>query len=245
MQGIVPEMLVVDGVVLQRPDQVQQVVGLGDEDPGFVQDVQNPGYDLVDFGHVREDVGCGHKAGGAVFAVQPSGAVSSEKKSLEAVDTPFVCKPGPVRGVDAQNPAAPVLEVGQQRAVVGADVDDKRGAVEAQPVPAPFEQVREILPENACGTARVGIPRRKQDFRVHLAADLHQVRVRAVEKLQGGTWAVRREVRPPVACRSPAAQKPRNRTDCRFVDWLIWQRVIVSGSCGRHACASCSMSRVR
>ena len=57
VQRVVAEVLVVDGVVLQRLEQGDQVVRLRDEDAVVIQEMKDAVEDVVDVLHVREDVG--------------------------------------------------------------------------------------------------------------------------------------------------------------------------------------------
>ena len=87
--------------------------------------------------------------------------------------------------LDAEHAVAAFLEIRQQRAVVGADIDDEVLRPEAEHGGGFAVQVGEIVAQQLGGAAGVGIFRREDDHRIDGKAELHQVALLAMQQIGG------------------------------------------------------------
>ena len=98
--------------------------------------------------------------------------------ALDGRDAAAVGDVADIGRLDAEDAVAAVLEVRQQRAVVGADIDDEIVLAEAEHGGDLAVQIGEIVAQQIGGAAGVGIFRREDDDRIDREAELHQVAVR-------------------------------------------------------------------
>ena len=85
--------------------------------------------------------------------------------------------------LDAEHAMAAVLEIRQQRAVIGADIDDQIVRAQSQHGGGFAVQVGEIVAQQFGGAAGVGIFRREDDDRIDREPELHQVAVTAMQEI--------------------------------------------------------------
>ena len=86
--------------------------------------------------------------------------------ALERRDALAVGDVADVGRLDAEHAMAAILEVRQQRAVVGADIDDEVVTAKAEQGGALALQIGEIVAQQFGGAAGVGIFRREDDDRI-------------------------------------------------------------------------------
>ena len=176
-------MLVVDGVVLQRLDQRQQVVRLRDEDPIVVQHRQDRFDDLVDVLDVREHVGRRDDLRAPVLLDDLRGGLRPEER-VDGRDAALHRDLEGVGRLDAAHAVAALVEIRQQRAVVRPDVDRQRLFPDRIEPHHFVVQLGEVLAQDARRAARVGVVRREQDCGIDDEAELHELAVRAVQQLR-------------------------------------------------------------
>ena len=75
------------------------------------------------------------------------------------------------------------LEIGQQCAVVGSNVDDEVLCLELEQLVGLFVQRRKIVAQDARCAARVGIARRKDDLWIDSQSELHELALRTIEQV--------------------------------------------------------------
>ena len=85
--------------------------------------------------------------------------------------------------LDSLHPMSAALEVGEQRAVVGSDVDDEVLCLELEQLVGLFVQRRKIVAQNARCATRVGIARRKDDLWIDGQPELHELALRTIEQV--------------------------------------------------------------
>ena len=85
--------------------------------------------------------------------------------------------------LDAEHAVAGFLEIRQQRAVIGADIDHEIVFPQAQHRRGFAGEIGEIVAQQLRGAAGVGIVRRKDDDGIDREAELHQLAVAAVEQV--------------------------------------------------------------
>ena len=213
----------IDRIELQGADQVQQVVGLGDENaPCASRTSRIPSTTASTSGHVREHIRCGHEIGGAILprprpvrfpSRRTSGGwgclFSFASRALSVGSMPRTRQP-------------PSLKFASSVPSFGADVG-LRTTWRRCPPGLCIVRTGQRNCRGECAWFRWcrDIPGRKQDFRVHLTADLHQVRVRAVQQFKGVHRTCFGPSAQPIACRSPEERSPRKSTDSRFAELLI------------------------
>ena len=123
-QRVVAQVLVVDRVVLERLDQVAEIVRLRDEHPLAADEASNRLDHLVHVRNVCEDV-CGrHHPRLTVFSQDGVDGAGAEER-LQGRDPALACARPGVSRLDAEHAVSCVLKVREQRAVVGADVEDE------------------------------------------------------------------------------------------------------------------------
>ena len=98
--GIVTQMLVIDGVVLQGLDERKQVVGFGDKDAAVVEEFEDAIDDFMDVFDMGENIGRGEHAG---FALRGQGGFhgGAIEEGNEGVDAAFLGELAGVGGLDA------------------------------------------------------------------------------------------------------------------------------------------------
>src|SRR5262249_17984286 len=84
--------------------------------------------------------------------------------------------------LDAKHAVAGVLEVRQQRAVIGANIDHHIFFAQVQHAGGFALQISEIVSQQFSGPAGVGIFRRENDYGINCQAELYQVTVAAVKE---------------------------------------------------------------
>ena len=120
--GIVPQMLVIDGVVLQIIEQADQVMRFRDEHAVGRKHFHDAFDDRVDVLDMRETIRGGDHLGGAVLFLDLARDILGEI-ALQRRNAAVVGDLRHVGRLDAENAVAALLEVRDQRAVVRADVD--------------------------------------------------------------------------------------------------------------------------
>ena len=173
----------IDGVVLHRLDQSEQVVGLGNEQPVGGQKVGDRRDHAMGFGDVGEHVGGGNHPGLAV-AFQHLGDGGLVEVASQRLDAPFARHQSRLRRFDAQHPVPALQEIAEQRAVVRADVDHQIIGRERQHRHRLHIQVGEVLAQDAGRAGQVGIAKGKQHLGIDLEADLDMAAGRAADHLE-------------------------------------------------------------
>ena len=130
-QRVVAQMLVIDGVVLQRVEQADEVMQLGNERAAGLEHIDNAVDDRVHVLDMGKAVRRGDDAGRPVLAPDLACDGGAEI-TLDGRDAALVGDVADVGRLDAQHAMAAVLEVRQQRAVVGADIDNQIVFAETQ-----------------------------------------------------------------------------------------------------------------
>jgi len=128
---VVAQVLVIDRVVLQHFEELDEIVRFRDEHAVGRQHLDDAFDDGVNILDVGEAVRAGDDLGGAVLFLHLTGdglaEIALQGRNAAAVgDLRHVCR------LDAENAMATVLEIGNERAVVRADIDDKIILAEAK-----------------------------------------------------------------------------------------------------------------
>ena len=177
-------MFVINRVVLERFEERTKIMGLGDENTIVAQEGQNSGHDVVDIFDVGENVRRRDDLSFSLFSRRLSRDFLCKKRNHRwnpALDRQF-------RGVGRLNPKhahAVFLEVAQERAVVGTDVDDQLIGFERI---KGFHFAREfgkVLAKDFRRAAGVWIRRWKKNCRIHDQSELGESAVLAKQQLRG------------------------------------------------------------
>ncbi len=145
-------MLVVDGVELSPPDQLEDVRHLDAHRAAWRQHRGQPGGEVVQVGHVRQHVVRHHQVRLAVLAHQRPRQLGTEELR-QGRHTLLLGRRRDVPGrVDAEHADAARHEVAQQVAVVRRHLDDERGRAQALSLGSGRAETRRMIEP----TGRVG-----------------------------------------------------------------------------------------
>ena len=174
--GIVTQVLVINGVVLQPVEQPNQVVRLGDEHAVGRKHLQNAiddGMHVLDMGKA---IGGGDDLGGAMLGLDLLRHLLAEI-ALDGRDAAVIGDFGHIGRLDAKDAMAALLEIRNQRAVVGADIDDQVILAEREHLGRLGVKLGEIVAQHLGHATGVGIFRREDDDRIDRKPELHQLAV--------------------------------------------------------------------
>src|ERR1019366_4406063 len=116
-------MLVIDRVVLQRVEQADEIMRLGDEYAAVLQHLNDAVDNRMHILDMGETIGGRDDARRPMLALDLARHFDAEI-ALERLYAALVSDVANVRRLNAEHAMAAALEVRQQRAVVGADIDD-------------------------------------------------------------------------------------------------------------------------
>jgi hypothetical protein len=182
-QMIITQMLVIDGVVLQRFDERQKIVVFRYENAILANkrhDAVNHGVNVRDVG---KDIGGSDDFGWTEVILGLSRAFKPEKTHPGA-DAARIGVIGRARRFDAQHRMSAGHEIRQQCSVVGTDIHAEIVGSEIEHFGACFVQVGEIVAQDACAVRAVGITGGKQYVGIDLQADLNQTAIAAAQPFQ-------------------------------------------------------------
>ena len=180
--GIMAQMLVINGVVLQIVEQPDQVVRFRNEHAvgcEHFQDALDDGVYVLDMGKA---IRRGDHLRGAVFLLHLASHFLREV-ALDGRDAALIGDLGHVGRFDAEDAVPTLLEVRDQRAVVRSDVDRQIVLAETEHLRGFGIEIRKVLAQDPGHAAGVGILRREDDDRIDRDAELHQLAVRTVHQV--------------------------------------------------------------
>src|SRR5258708_33807931 len=93
---------------------------------------------------------------------------------LHGGDATLLRKLAYIRWFNPQDPVAMVLEILEQRAIIGANVDHQVRGLKSEHFAGLAVQFRKILAQNARGPPGLGIPGRENDLRIYRKTQLYQ-----------------------------------------------------------------------
>ena len=186
------QVLVIDRIVLQRVDEADEVVRFGNEHAVGRKHLDDAVDDRVHVLDVGKAVGGGDDARRSMLTLDLACGVDAEI-ALDGRDAPAVGDIADVGRLDAEHTVAAVLEIRQQRAVIGTDIDHEIVFAEAEHGGGLALQLGEIVAQQLGGAAGVGIFGREDDHRVDGEAELHQVAARAVQQAGRKPWLLVRD----------------------------------------------------
>ena len=128
----VGEMFVVDLIELQTLDLLEQVRELERRDALRLQQHSEPGHEVEDVGHVRQDVVGRHQIGRVAGIAQPLGGRLSEEGDLGGDAVALRHRRDVGRRFDTEDRHARAHEILQQVAIVARHFDDLAAAVERE-----------------------------------------------------------------------------------------------------------------
>ena len=103
--------------------------------------------------------------------------------ALDGGDATLISNVADIGRLDAKHAVAGVLEVRQQRAIVGADIDHHIVFAQAQHGGGFTLQISEIVSQQFSGPTGIRIFRRENDDGINCQAELYQVTVAAVQEV--------------------------------------------------------------
>jgi hypothetical protein len=180
--GIVAQMLVIDGVILQVVEQSDQIVRFRDEHAIGCEHFHNALYDRMHILDVRKTIGGRHHFGGAAFFPYLASDLLGEI-ALDRGDATFVGDLGDVGRLDAEDAVAAVLEVGDQRAVIRPDINSKIFLAETEHLRRFGIKISEVFPQDPGHATGVGVLGRKDDHGINGEAKLNQFAIRAMQQV--------------------------------------------------------------
>jgi hypothetical protein len=182
VERVIAQVLMVDGVVLQPVEQTDEIVRLRDEHAVRADEIENALDDRMNVLDMGEAVRRRHDARGPVPALH-LGRHRRSEIARERRDATVARDLTDLGRLDAEDAVAAVLEVREQRAIVGADIDNEiiRGELEQG---GSFRvELGEIVAQQLGGAAGVGIFGREDDDGIDCQAELHQVALGAVQEM--------------------------------------------------------------
>jgi len=180
---IIAQMLVIDGVVLQRFNERQKIVVFRYENAILANkrhDAINHGMNVRDVG---KHIGSGDDFGRTEILFGLTRAFKPEKTHTGAYAA-RIGVIGRVRRFYTQHRMSAGYEIRQQCSIVGADIHAEIIGAEIEHLGAGFVQVGEIVAQDSCAARTVGITGGKQYVGIDLQADLHQTAVAAPQPFQ-------------------------------------------------------------
>src|SRR5215470_12814399 len=171
VERVVPQVLMIDGVVLQPIQQTDEVVRFGYEHAVGTDEIENAFDDRMHILDMRKAIRRRHHARAAVLALDLGGHRRGEV-AHEGWDAAAVGDLADLGRLDAED--AVVLEVREQRAVIRADVDDEILRSKLEQRRGLRIELGKIIAQQLGGAAGVGIFGREDDDGIDRQAELHQ-----------------------------------------------------------------------
>jgi len=183
-QGIVLDVLMVDGIEGGPLEDVQEVHRLNDEDPIVGQKRIHPPDEVVKIVDVEEDAGRRNGPRLPPLADDAGGTLPT-KEGLDGLDPRIDCDPGDlVRRLDAEDTHPMRAESLEPGTVVAADIHDQGIVVERIPPHDLVGELVEVIAERPGGAGHIGVVQ-EHDLARDRVTELDESAVRAKVEIQG------------------------------------------------------------
>ena len=180
-QRVIPQVFMIDRVVLQRLDEAQEIVRLRNEGPVVGQEPPHVRHDAMHVFDVGKDIRRRHHFCLALLAADPLGRLGGQE-GKSGRNAAVLCQRAHLRRFDAVDEEAGSLEVAQKRPVIGANVDHQVPRLQTQQRSRLAAQFGKVLAQDPRRAAGIGVFRRKEDLRIDHQAELHELAVPATQK---------------------------------------------------------------